>query len=618
MASAVEPERPRLHEAFRRASRAAFAVIVTLGALVLVGWALDIDRIKSVHPELAPMKANTALLFVMVGVGGLTMRRPRLRVACGAAVLVLAALVGSQHFVDHDLGIDQILFTADDPLAAAGRISVATVVCFLLLGAALLLFDAARARFAQLAVLPVMVIAFLSLTGYVYGVGSLHRVGPYAQIAFHTTLGLLVTAFGVVASHPDVGVMRIPTSDSTAGALLRRVLPSIILVPMALGALGLRGQSMGLYDSTFEVALQVAGSVCLLSTLIWIAAGSLLGAEERERDAEHERRARGRERDQIFELSIDPIFVSDTNGYWKDVNPAAERRLGFTKKELRAVPFIEFVHPEDRERTMAFMTAGVPAPNDPPFENRYVCKDGSVRSLEWHTWPEPAGRLYYSIAHDTTEARAIQQALRASLKEKEVLLQEVHHRVKNNMQVISSLINMQARTLPDGVGKDALRECQQRVQTIALIHEKLYQSRDYADVPFADYARGLAIDIVHAAAPGTVRLEVVAEAIHLPVDKAIPCGLILNELMTNALKHAFPAERRGTIRVELARTDQTTVSLAVTDDGVGLRHDEDPIERESLGMQIVRTLVGQLDGELRIDGHDGASFRVSFPTGATS
>jgi two-component sensor histidine kinase len=213
---------------------------------------------------------------------------------------------------------------------------------------------------------------------------------------------------------------------------------------------------------------------------------------------------------------------------------------------------------------------------------------------------------------DLTKANAV---IRDALKEKETLLQEIHHRVKNNLQVISSLINIQLRKLGPGASRDALQECQTRVQAIALIHEQLYQSRDYSRVPFSQYARSLAANVFHAAgvSPGAVSLEVEVGEVALAVDKAIPCGLILNELITNSLKHAFPQERRGTVRVELDQTATGRVRLAVTDDGVGLPADLDFRQSDTLGMQLVCTLAEQLAAKLDVSRTAaGTSFEVVF------
>jgi two-component sensor histidine kinase len=222
----------------------------------------------------------------------------------------------------------------------------------------------------------------------------------------------------------------------------------------------------------------------------------------------------------------------------------------------------------------------------------------------------------------TERAAAIQRVvdqrtgqLRDALKEKETLLQEVHHRVKNNLQLISSLMNIQVRKLDPGGARGALKECQTQVQAIALVHEQLYQARDFSRVPFSQYVRSLASNAFQAAgAPfGTVALEVEVGQVALGVDKAIPCGLILNELITNALKHAFPAGRRGTVRVELAQTDGGRIRLAVRDDGVGLPAGLDAGRSETLGMQLIFTLAEQLAARLEVRRQAaGTSFEIEF------
>ncbi len=207
--------------------------------------------------------------------------------------------------------------------------------------------------------------------------------------------------------------------------------------------------------------------------------------------------------------------------------------------------------------------------------------------------------------------------LSVALQEREVLLQEIHHRVKNNLYVIASLMEMQARLLPKGEGRHALQECQGRVHAIALIHEKLYQAKNYAEVPFADYIRGLASEIFMAAgvSPDAVSLVLAIGDVTIAVDKAIPCGLILNELISNALKHAFPDGRHGTIRVELARADSGRLRLAVADDGVGFPEGFNLRDQKSLGLRLIGTLAKQLDATLTSSGSGGASFELTFRVG---
>lgn len=204
--------------------------------------------------------------------------------------------------------------------------------------------------------------------------------------------------------------------------------------------------------------------------------------------------------------------------------------------------------------------------------------------------------------------------LTAVLHEREVLLQEVHHRVKNNLYVITSLMEMQARTLREGESRRSLQECEGRVHAIALIHEKLYLSKNYAAVPFSDYIRGLAKDVFQATgnAAASVNMSLAVDDVAISVEKAVPCGLILNELIINALKHGFPSGRSGTIRIELARLS-TGLRLAVADDGIGLPSGLELGAATSLGLRLVTTLAKQLGAELSIRVEGGTRVELMFP-----
>jgi len=203
----------------------------------------------------------------------------------------------------------------------------------------------------------------------------------------------------------------------------------------------------------------------------------------------------------------------------------------------------------------------------------------------------------------TAELERSRDELAASLAEKEVLLAEVHHRVKNNLQVISSLIQMQARRVGDQAAAAALSECRGRVNAIALIHEKLYEEKDVSKLGFGSYVRSLVDGIVRAAHVPTqlIRLDVAVPDVPVPVERAIPCGLLLNELVTNALEHAFPDGRTGTLRVELREETGGQVVLGVSDDGIGLPAGLEPAQSPSLGLRLVAALSSQLKAKLRVE-----------------
>ena len=222
------------------------------------------------------------------------------------------------------------------------------------------------------------------------------------------------------------------------------------------------------------------------------------------------------------------------------------------------------------------------------------------------------GRI--GVFRDISERKRADEVLKSALREKEVLLREIHHRVKNNMQVISSLINLQAARLEDPRAREMLRESQRRIRTMALIHEKLYQSTDLNRINFSEYVRSLCVHLFHGfqVDPTKIRLNLDLEDISLDVSSSIPCGLIVNELVSNSLKHAFPDGREGEIAVHFHRTDGEGLELRVSDDGVGFPPDLDFRNTGTLGMQIVTMLAEQIDGTISREGGRGTSFRISF------
>jgi PAS domain S-box-containing protein len=219
------------------------------------------------------------------------------------------------------------------------------------------------------------------------------------------------------------------------------------------------------------------------------------------------------------------------------------------------------------------------------------------------------------IAHDVTEKKIAQQRMEQSLKEKEVLLKEVHHRVKNNMQVISSILNLQSSYVSDDYALSLLKESQNRIKTMAYIHESLYQNKSFTSVNFSDYIATLTNNIIqsYAVSEEKVRLILNLEKINLNLDNSIPTGLIVNELITNAIKHAFPSNMKGFINVNL-KSENNTVYLEVKDNGVGFDSDIDFRNTNSLGLQLVSTLIDQIEGDVKFksEKNQGTEVLITF------
>jgi two-component sensor histidine kinase len=218
-------------------------------------------------------------------------------------------------------------------------------------------------------------------------------------------------------------------------------------------------------------------------------------------------------------------------------------------------------------------------------------------------------RYFAQRAHEEAQ-------IRESLHEKEILLKEIHHRVKNNLQVVSSLLSLQAGQTADETALTMLNDSRNRVRAMALIHERLYRSSDLARIDFAEYIQGLTRYLVPAYEPADhLTFTIQADGVWLSLDSAVQCGLIINELVSNALKHAFPNGRRGHVEVS-ATADRNQIRLVVADDGVGIPSGKDPLSGDTLGMQLVHSLVGQLGGELVQSGENGTRYEITFCDGA--
>ena len=221
---------------------------------------------------------------------------------------------------------------------------------------------------------------------------------------------------------------------------------------------------------------------------------------------------------------------------------------------------------------------------------------------------------WLASSYDITDRKRTARLIETSLKEKEVLLSEIHHRVKNNMEIVSSLLDLQSADIVDEPTLQLLRSGQTRIKSMALIHEKLYESEDLAKVDFGEYLRTLVADLcnLYGINSDAIDLKIEVDHILLGINSAIPSGLIINELVSNSLKHAFPADRRGGIRIAFRRDDDGLYMLTVGDNGVGIPESLDFRNTKSLGLRLVNALTAQLKGTIEVDRSDGTEFKITF------
>lgn len=346
-----------------------------------------------------------------------------------------------------------------------------------------------------------------------------------------------------------------------------------------------------------------------------------INTEEEQKRAEEALRESEERLRQVVENMPVMMDALDENFNVVAWNRECERVTGYSAEEMIGRPrAMDMLYPDAayRERMMAELT-GIGS----DFRDReytIICKDGTEKTISWSnissSFPIP-GWATWAVGVDVTERKRAQRQIEAALREKEVMLKEIHHRVKNNLAIVAGLLEFQAETVEDEDAREAFRASQNRIYTMAHIHEHLYRSSDLARIDMGDYIRSLMSYLQQTYGAYDVDMDVGAGNVSMTVDVAIPCGLIVNELVSNALQHAFPPERCGPgphrVFVELYELDGQ-LTLKVSDNGVGLPRDFDRQNLSSLGVKLTDMLVRQLEGDMAWHAEDGATFIITFPT----
>jgi PAS domain S-box-containing protein len=384
-------------------------------------------------------------------------------------------------------------------------------------------------------------------------------------------------------------------------------------------------------------AYRLAGVVKLFTAVVsWLTVFALIrvtpkimtlrASTELEAEITDRKRAEGalRESEELFRHAFEHAAIGKAlvapDGRWLRVNRSLCEMLGYDEAGFLATDFQRITHPDDLGTDLEDVWGLLnETAHRYQTQKRYLHRSGRVVNVELAVSlvRDAAGVPQYFIIQvsDVTARVAAQEQLRTSLREKETLLKEIHHRVKNNLQVVSTLLDLQSGHTADAGAREMFRESRGRVRSMALIHERLYRSDDLARVEFAASARQLTTDLGRAyKVPGDIDLSVEAGETPMPLDTAIPCGLLLNELVSNALKHAFPRGGPGEVRVSLTTAGGRTV-LRVADTGVGFPAGVDFRSTQSFGLQLIHTLAEQLSGTVSLGRGPGTTFVVEFPTG---
>ena len=317
----------------------------------------------------------------------------------------------------------------------------------------------------------------------------------------------------------------------------------------------------------------------------------------------------------LIQAIPDVIFFKDAQSRYLIANRATEDFTGLRQEQLQGKTDEELLPPELAEDCRKSDDAVTQTLKVVRFEEQYTRADkkgflDTIKAPVFDDQGNLAGLV--GVSRDITERKHMEEDLQRSSREKDTLLQEIHHRVKNNMQVISSLLNLQAKSINDPRMSAIFEDCQSRIRSMALVHEELYQSKNLSQIDIKHYINallhGLSSSVYRKA---TVRFKVIVDDLFFNIDTAIPCGLIITELVTNSFKHAFPKQTEGEIALELHRKDEL-FHLSVRDNGAGLPPGFDPAKTQSLGLQLIHTLARQLGGMVEMKSVHGTETTIVF------
>ncbi len=330
----------------------------------------------------------------------------------------------------------------------------------------------------------------------------------------------------------------------------------------------------------------------------------------------------------ISENMSDVIWLMDMSLKYIFATPSLEQSLGYTMEELNALPLDHIFTPESsvllRQAMAEELVPERIASKDTVVSRTLalesIRKDGSRfwGEIRYELIRDAEGKpkAILGVARDINERKSAEEKIAASLREKEVLLREVHHRVKNNMQIISSLLTIQNTYLSKGADvRVALQEMQNRIKSMSIVHEKLYRSENLAQIDFRDYIVSLSASVFQSIGigPGRIEFTIDRETVILNIDVAISCGLLINELVTNALKHAFPDGRKGVIAISMGKSSGESCRISVKDNGIGLPEGFDINARNTMGMRLIGILARQIGGTIEVHHENETEFIIQFP-----
>ena len=626
------------------------AVVIIIGTANIFGWLFNSTVLMSVNASFVSMKPNTAVGLMLLGTSLFSARfMPNLRsfrFVVGALPLLavaLGALTLLEYILTIEFGIDELLFK--DHLQAIetwspGRMAGITCFSFIFSGLALHFKLSAYERLRQLPdilALGTCFAAIFVLLGYAYETESLRNLGMFGGMAIHTAVGFLLLAASTLLIRPNDGILGPLFAGRTVGVVMLWILPTVVLGPVAIGLLSQLGVEAGLFGHGEGIALEVVTTIFFLVVLTLFAAHAVNRADRKVKQAESIVR-------RFFDVSNDLLCIANMDGYFVKVNGSWEQTLGFTLEELTRRPFIEFVHPDDVEPTLNEYNRQAVGHDVISFENRYLCKDGSYRTLLWNATRPVDNGLIYASAHDITDRKLAEhqiavlnnalssraQALEAANAELEAFSYSVSHDLRAPLRSIdgfSQALLEDYNGKLDEMGKDYLKRVRSSTQRMGqLIDDMLQLSR----VTRSDFQREeLDVSEIVRSIVKSLREKDPQRAVEIEIEDQLRANcdprlarIALENLIQNAWKFTSRKEIAN-IRFGVYANSPVQVFM-VSDNGVGFDatyvgklfspfqrlHRQEEFEGTGIGLATVKRIVTRHGGIVWAEGkiNQGATF----------
>ena len=417
------------------------SILVALtGFFVLIGWIFNISVLKSISPEWVSMKVNTAICFLLAGLSLTLLNLKKTKSVFNLTkaltlIMLIIGLVSLLEFIfNFNAGIDEIFFMDDTIIIGngrQGRMAPGTAICFILFGISLIFskVNSFSQSIFQCLNLCAGTIALFAIICYLFGVKQLTGVSENTAMALHTSLALFLMMPASLFLQPDKGIMKLITSNTNGGKLFRNLFPLLIFIIIIIGWLHFKVKTAGLFDSTLTISLYILSIIIAFAIVLYVNSKIITKSDE--------------ERSQFFkffQISSDIMVIADPNGCFKKVNPACMQLLGFRESDLLCKPFIDFVYPEDRDSTLEEMEKQINTGSSINFENRYLCKDGTIRWLSWKANYIKEEGITYATARDITERKQAEKEILRS-NERYNLVSKATHDSIWDMNILTGEVN---------------------------------------------------------------------------------------------------------------------------------------------------------------------------------